>query len=302
MKRRDEVVVGVFITAALIIGFVGTLWLARSGIGGGYQMYAKFPWGAGLKNGQQVLLAGVDVGSVDKVALRPDGYLDVTLQISDEYEIPDGTTATVVPVGFFGDQAIKLTPDSILLRGLPPGVSIPTMDHGDTIPTGRSTPGIAEVIARVDTISADVSDLTASLNKQFVTRGGFQDMRQTVESTQRLVDQLANVAAEQSRNLTATLAMVRRSAAAVDSAKVDSIVGNMNATTHNLATLTADLNATQQRLNGILAKLESGDGSAAKLLNDPALYDNVRNLLARIDSLTVDFQKNPRKYINLEIF
>jgi phospholipid/cholesterol/gamma-HCH transport system substrate-binding protein len=302
MKRRDEVLVGVFITAALLVGIAGSLWLARRGFGSGYTMYSQFPWGAGLKTGQQVLLAGVSVGYVDQVELKPNGYLDVTLEIERDYSIPEGTTATVVAIGFFGDQAIALTPDSALLRGLPDGVTIPAMAPGDTIPRGRPAPTIADLLLRVDTITADVGDLTSSLNRQFVTRGGFQDVHQTVESTQRLVDRLAEVAAEQSRNLTATLAMIRRSAAAIDSATVDSLVRNVNQTTANLAILTTQLNQTTTQLNGVLAKLENGEGTAGKLLSDTTLYSNVRNLVARVDSLTADFKKNPRKYINLEIF
>ena len=41
---------------------------------------------------------------------------------------------------------------------------------------------------------------------------------------------------------------------------------------------------------------------AGKLLNDPRLYDNLQRLVARIDSIAADLQKNPRRYINLEIF
>jgi phospholipid/cholesterol/gamma-HCH transport system substrate-binding protein len=154
----------------------------------------------------------------------------------------------------------------------------------------------------VDTITADVSSLTAALNRQFVGRGGFQDVHQTVESTQRLVDRLALVATEQSQNLTATLAMIRRSAAAVDSATVDSLVGNLNQTTANLARLTTELGETTKQINGLLAQGDSGQGTAGRLLTDTVLYSNIVNLVARMDSLTADFKANPRKYINLEIF
>lgn len=302
MRRRDEVLVGVFITATLLVGIAGSLWLARRGFGGGYTMYAQFPWGAGLKTGQQVLLAGINIGYVDEVELKPNGYLDVVLEIEDDYTIPEGTTATVVAIGFFGDQAIALTPDSALLLGLPNAASIPPMEPGDTIPRGTPPPSIAELLQRVDTITADVSQLTASLNRQFVTRGGFEDVHATVESTQRLVDRLADVADQQSRNLTATLAMIRRSAGAIDSVTVDSLMRNVNQTTANLANLTSQLNQTTTQLNGVLAKLENGEGTAGRLLNDTTLYTNVRNLVARVDSLTADFKRNPRKYINLEIF
>ena len=302
MKRRDEVLVGVFITAALIVGVMGSLWLARRGFGGGYPMHTQFPWGAGLKTGQQVLLAGVAVGYVDEVELKPNGYLDVRLEIEEGRQIPEGTTATVVAVGFFGDQAVRLWPDSALMRGLPEGITVPAMEPGDTIPTGVAAPGIAELLQRVDTITADVSSLTAALNRQFVGRGGFQDVHQTVESTQRLVDRLALVATEQSQNLTATLAMIRRSAAAVDSATVDSLVGNLNQTTANLARLTTELGETTTQINQLLARVDSGQGTAGRLLTDTTLYSNIVNLVARMDSLTADLTAKPRKYINLEIF
>jgi phospholipid/cholesterol/gamma-HCH transport system substrate-binding protein len=48
--------------------------------------------------------------------------------------------------------------------------------------------------------------------------------------------------------------------------------------------------------------VDSGTGTAAKLINDPGLYNDLRTLTQRLDSLTADFKKNPRRYINLEIF
>ena len=42
MKRRDEVLVGVFLTTAVAIALLGTLWLVRGGLSSGYPLYAKF--------------------------------------------------------------------------------------------------------------------------------------------------------------------------------------------------------------------------------------------------------------------
>ena len=54
MKRRDEVLVGVLMTVGLAIAIIGTIWLSRGGISQGYPLYARFGWGSGLKQGQQV--------------------------------------------------------------------------------------------------------------------------------------------------------------------------------------------------------------------------------------------------------
>ena len=110
MKRRDEVLVGVFITVAVAIALLGTLWLVRGGLSSGYPLYTRFAWGQNLKQGQPVLLAGVNVGDVGDVKLRDDGYLDVMLRVNDDVKVPKDSTATVKPVGIFGDAAIALTP------------------------------------------------------------------------------------------------------------------------------------------------------------------------------------------------
>jgi len=136
MKKRDDVLVGIVMAVAIVVAIVGSLWLARGGLSKGYPLYAKFPWSAGLKQGQPVLLGGVNIGYVDEVDLRPNGTVLTTFRVGKEYHVPQGTTATVVANGIFGDMAIALTPKG------PNPVSIPP---GDTVPVGPSGPGIAAV-------------------------------------------------------------------------------------------------------------------------------------------------------------
>ena len=94
----------------------------------------------------------------------------------------------------------------------------------------------------------------------------------------------------------------RNTAAAIDSAQLDSTVRNLKQTTANLAAFTDSLTNTASQLTAVLAKANQGDGTLGKLLNDPGLYYDLRRLSTRLDSLTLDFKRNPRRYINLEIF
>jgi hypothetical protein len=123
-----------------------------------------------------------------------------------------------------------------------------------------------------------------------------------VAAAQALIETLDRVAAEQSRELTRTQQSVRRVAGAIDSAQVDSTLHAVGDLAGNVAKLTADLQGTAANLDAVLRKLESGEGSAARLLNDDGLYRDTRALLQRLDSLTADFQRNPRKYIKLSVF
>lgn len=294
MKRRDEVAVGVLITIALVVLVGGTLWLARKGLGRNYPLYAKFDWGAGIKAGQPVLLAGIQVGTIKRIDFNQNGWLDLAMTVDRQYRVPEGTTATVQAVSLFGDKAIALTPPR-----RPTGSFIAP---GDTVPAGRAAPSIDDLMFRLDTVSRGVADMTSTIQIEFVRNGGIADLRRTIARTNDFVQQLSVIADQQSRSLTRTMANLNRTMSALDSAAVDSTVRNVNRTTANLTTLTTDLQQTSTRLNSLLTKIESGDGSAGKLLNDPALYNDVRGLVARMDSLMADFKKHPKKYINLEIF
>ena len=97
MKRRDEVTVGVLVSVAVVVLILGTLWLARGGLKSGYPLYTRFQWGQSLKQGQPVLLAGVNIGYVSDVKLRRDGYLDVTFRVNGDQTVPKGSVATVKP-------------------------------------------------------------------------------------------------------------------------------------------------------------------------------------------------------------
>jgi phospholipid/cholesterol/gamma-HCH transport system substrate-binding protein len=293
MKKRDEVLVGLVITVAVIVVVIGSLWLARGGLSKGYPLYVKFPWGAGLKQGQPVLLVGVNVGYVDEVELHQDGILVTTLRIVKSYQVPLTSKAAVVPNGIFGDQAIALTPSRPDPRSFKPG---------DTIPIGPSTPGIAEITSQADSVMKSVNTITSALRTEMVASGGIHDLRNTIAATNRLVNDFATIAAEQSRQLSATMTSLRRATAAIDSAKVDSTVKNFRAASANLAEISGQLKETSGKLDAIVAKVDSGPGSIAKLVNDPGAYNDVRALLQRMDSLLADIKKNPKRYINVKIF
>jgi phospholipid/cholesterol/gamma-HCH transport system substrate-binding protein len=287
------VLVGLLLMVALALALGGTIWIARGGLAKGYTMHARFPWGAGLKQGQPVLLAGVQVGFVEKVELIPDGTLDVTLQVQDQYRIPSGTTASVEPNGIFGDMLIALTP----VKGVDGKMAV-----GDTIATGAGSPGVGQLLEKGDSIALNVRALSDEARRQFVDSGGVREVRQTVADLTKLVAQLSAVAAEQSRQLTLTQSQLRKTLSSVDSAKVDSTLVNLRATSASFEQLSRDFRETNTQVQSLVQKVNNGPGTAGKLMNDPAVYARMDTLLARLDSLAIDVRKTPRTYINLKIF
>jgi phospholipid/cholesterol/gamma-HCH transport system substrate-binding protein len=293
MKRRDEVLVGIVSTVALVLLVTGSMLLARGGLAPGYPVYSVFEWGGGLRAGQPVLLSGVSVGYVSDVRFQREGTLLVTMRINKRYQIPKGTTTSIVPNGVFGDMMVAMRPGAMTLE-----------DYavGDTIPAGPPAIGIGDVLARVDSVGRDLQGITRALNEELVEQRGIQQLRQTVVNANKLIETLGTVAEEQSAELTRTQQALRRVANAVDSATVDSTVRALASASGAVNTLATDLRETTTRLNAVLGQLEGSEGSAGLLMNDPGLYRDTRGLLTRLDSLTADFQRNPRKYIKFSIF
>ena len=293
MRRRDEVLVGLFTTVAIIILALSSIWLVRGGLNRGYLLHSRFNWGSGVKQGAPVWLVGVTVGTVDKVDLDPRGTLVVTYRIQKDYSVPLGSVATIVPNGFFGDQAIALTPTT------PNEVS---HAPGDTIPVGVPSAGLQALLSRADTLTGALSVMMLTLRTQFVDSGGIAEMRKTAVTLNRTMSTFSQVAETQSKELQATLVALRKGMSAIDSARVDSTVRALQASAAGFQQLTTELQTASTRFNTLMAKVDTGNGSLSKLLNDPMLYDDIRRIAGRVDSLMIDFKANPRKYLKFSVF
>jgi phospholipid/cholesterol/gamma-HCH transport system substrate-binding protein len=300
MKRRDEVLVGIFLTVAIAIALLGTLWLVRGGLSSGYPLYAKFAWGQNLKPGQPVLLAGVNVGAVSDVKLRDDGFLDVFLRVNNDVKVPRNSTASVQPVGIFGDAAIALTPK---------GPSPVAYQPGDTVPVGPSATDIQALENKADSVMTTVNTMMKTLNGELFASGGIRDIRRSLANAAELSAnaaqlsvQLNRIAAEQNRNLTLTMNQLRSAMSAVDSAKIDSTLKNFQTSSASLTQIASSLATTSRRADSIMAGIQNGQGNAGKLLKDTLLYGDLRGLVTQADSVLADLKKNPKKYINLSIF
>jgi len=240
----------------------------------------------------------VTVGYVGDVKLRRAGYLDVLISVKDEYRVPKGSTATVKPIGIFGDVAVALTPP----------VPAPAQDYapGDTVPSGVPPASVDEIMSHVDSISLATQVLLTSLKSEIVDAGTLRDAHRAIVSAAALSAQLQTVIAEQNRNATATLRSfsdaARHLSNAVDSAQFQATMVNVRQTSENAARLVANLDSTNAKVQGLVLQMQNGNGTIGKLLTDSLLYKDIRHSVASLDSLLADFKANPKKYINLRIF
>jgi phospholipid/cholesterol/gamma-HCH transport system substrate-binding protein len=292
MRRRDEVLVGLFTLTALAVLIVGTVLLARGRLSSGYPLYAKFEWGAGLKQGQPVLFSGVNVGYVDGVELLENGGLVTTLRIYKRQRVPTGTVATVEANGIFGDMEIALRANGPTGHMLQPG---------DTIRSAPGTAQIGDVIVRFDSLERSFIRLTNDFRAELIDKHTLASLRNAAGSATSMFKKIDSIAGVQSAEFSQTQESLRHAASAIDSAKIDSTLQSLRDASQNFRVFMDSLQATRVRLDGALDKLAHGTGSFARLVNDSTAYINARNAIAKFDSLLTDLKANPKKYLTVNV-
>jgi hypothetical protein len=79
---------------------------------------------------------------------------------------------------------------------------------------------------------------------------------------------------------------------------LDVAVRRLNQSLDRLNRGLASLEQTSATLDTVATKLNEGDGTAGRLLNDPSLYLRLDSAAARTNTLLRDFQRDPGRYLN----
>lgn len=133
MSRRSNAFIGLGAIAA--VGLV--VYLLALHLGGvflpGYEVVARFERaGQLLRDGSDVKLRGVLVGTVARIEVERSGQAHVTLRLFEEQEIPENVHAAVRAKTLFGEKFIDLE--------IPEEPSDQLLSPGDEIPQSRTTP------------------------------------------------------------------------------------------------------------------------------------------------------------------
>jgi phospholipid/cholesterol/gamma-HCH transport system substrate-binding protein len=112
--------VGLFVLIGL--GALGYLSLQVGGLStrGGLELHATFDQIGGLAERAPVVISGVKVGKVTRIALADDLRARVTLDVDAKLQLPVDTSASIRTAGLLGDQFIELQPgaeDALLASG-----------------------------------------------------------------------------------------------------------------------------------------------------------------------------------------
>ena len=112
-KYSKETVVGIFVVIGLVcIGYM-TVKLGNVGFFGDntYSLFAKFNTVTGLREGNPVIMLGLDVGKVEKFTMDQENQqVMVQFKINKGIEVYDDAIASIKTEGLIGDKYVAIDP------------------------------------------------------------------------------------------------------------------------------------------------------------------------------------------------
>lgn len=336
MRRRNEVLVGGSILAALATVAAGIVWLGEVQLSGPRRLEeARFRSVGGLGVGDPVTLRGVKVGRVDAIRLAGDDWVAVDLRIDREVELPGDPAAVVTPSTLFGEWAVTVVSRSAPFDdpSVPAQFAEAEQAHGDAAWPGAAQIDISQLTAKAGQIAGDLATLSGRVESVFDSAMAMKlrttvgelaqlasDLQRFVRQQQGRVERTAQSAERGAGSLAAAAADFAAAAARLDSATGDrqlqeilesgrSSAGDLRAASADIRALTSAVSEQQGSVirtivatDSLLTRLAEGRGTLGMLAQDSVLYHETTLTVRELRKLLADLQANPRKYFKFSVF
>jgi phospholipid/cholesterol/gamma-HCH transport system substrate-binding protein len=204
-------VVMILVAAGLVVIF-GQFRFASSN-----SYHAIFTNATRLKGGNKVRIAGVNVGSVNAVKLRPDNTVEVDFSTDKKYQMYTTTRALIRYENLVGDRYLEITSGPGVLRKIPAGGTIDLQHTEPALDLDALLGGLRPVLKGLD--GDKINKVSSAVIELLQGQGGaLSDLLSNTGSfTQTLADRY-QVVSDVIHNLNTVLATVDAKSAQFDAA------------------------------------------------------------------------------------
>jgi len=299
--HKTELQVGLLMILAFLGLVAGIFWISGARFGGNdVTLFVKAESAGSITEGATVSLRGVPIGAVEQIRLVQGGVV-LRLEASPKGELPTDTRAAIGSAGFLGQAGVALNP----------GTAPTNLVSGDTI-LAASTPGLTELADQLGGQATDVLNRTQRMLSDSV----IASVQTGAKGFAGTMTELDSMLARQSATLEQLIQHLESATASLDQAadgpELDRTVQNLDSLTMRLAAASEQFDSTSKSLDSILRKIDEGQGSMGKLVNDPVLHDkmvaameNVQAASEEVALMMKSFREDPEKYtkgLNISLF
>ena len=330
-----ELQVGFFVFIALLVVAAFSFRITDTPIfQSGTRITAYLNDATGLFRKSKVKMAGIDIGLVTDIRLK-NGRAEIELTINEGVELPQGAQVVPRPLGILGDKYLEVTiPESMIppapeptSPGPAPGdsswirrielfvwpqaqaqtspvaaASAPKKSpegkiaEGDVIHAVNSGATIDDLTKQLSDVAKDLKIISSSIRKLVEGKEVDSPLSRTLRNTEQLTSNLNKVVTENRadmKKITSALANLAESLQEVTDDKSKSGLGK---DIQKLAKSADRLAETVKNIESITAKIDNGEGTLGKLVNDPTTASEFNKALLTLNS-ALDRAERTRIYL-----
>ncbi len=312
---RKEISIGILVLAAFILLFWGYHYLNNIKIfGKDVEYFAVYDGIQNMKEGDPVRVNGVQVGFVRRITfpLAPgDNRVLISFVMENNIPIPVNTQARI--------EGDLLGSNMINLR---------LSDHdqhyaiGDTLPTAVATSIQEEVSLQMMPVKRKAEDLMLQLDSvlaviQYIfnpeTRENiaqsFANIKNTIDNLENTTGELDDLIIREQGRFNAILTNVQSITGNLkdNNQQITQTFQNLQSISDTLAQARvgetmAQIHNTLHDLQEVTGRIQRGDGTLGKLLENDTLYYQLENSANNLDLLVEDIRINPQRYLHFSVF
>src|SRR6266498_5222579 len=307
MKISNETKVGLLTIVALTLLILGFNFLKGNNVfNKSKKVYAIFNEVGSLEKSNDVKIKGNAIGKVydKKFTDKNASGILVTIHLTTDINIPSNSVAYI---------SSPLTGSPYINIQL--GNATSYLKTGDTIETilrggllGDLTSQVSPTLEKARTAIDSLTMVLGTVNKLFEPgtknniQGIIKNLLVSSASLEKLLDIETGLLAKTVVNLNDVTGNLKN-----NNDTINTILHNINTTTQQLANLnlqqTLDsVQSTVSQLNAVIYKVNHNTGTLGLLMNDPKLYEHLRNTSLGLEILIDDIKAHPKRYVNFSVF
>jgi len=301
LKLTRELKTGIIVVGGIVLFILGFTFLKATNIfSSSRTFYAVYDEVNGLTPGTTVTINGLKVGTIQDIRfMNTQGNLLVSFSIDNDFQFSKNSIAEIYDTGIIAGKGLRVVPvydQSGLSK------------DGDTLP-GSIDPGLTELVnQKLAPLQKSLDAILKNADSVMVGVDAILDpkSRQHIKNTLENLDGVTRNFNEAGQTLNTLLTS--------NKGKLDRTLTNVDQLSENLANLSdtlvnADLGVAVNglknsmiKLNEVMGKIEQGEGSIGKLMNDDELYTNLSDASLELELLLEDMRLNPKRYVHFSLF
>jgi phospholipid/cholesterol/gamma-HCH transport system substrate-binding protein len=299
MKTREieqNIKLGIFVLVGLVLFLITVFFIGSENnvFNRTFTAYAVFKNVEGLKDGDNVWLSGVKIGTVKNVAIVAEGKVIVTLSLKDKQNqfIKKNATAFVGSDGLVGNKIVVVRP----------GDSPESIHDNDTI--GAFSPTDTQELINIArdvgentrALTADLKELTRKINEgegivgELLHEGQIsKDLRSAVDKMRATASMTSNASGE----LYSVMYKLNNGDGLINKLSTDTtMVTVFNQTLDNVRQVGKNSAEMSRSLATLIDKFNSGDNALGVLMADTTFASKLRETLDNAESASAKLDEN----------